>query len=71
MCDKAFNKYFLAFLYISDQYKTPEMCKWIIYDNSFSIRYVPDQYKTQQMCGKAVDDSLGALKFVKKWVFVI
>ena len=47
------------------------MCKWIIHDNSFSIRYVPDQYKTQQMCGKAVDDSLAALKFVKKWVFVI
>ena len=71
MLDKAFNKYFLAFFYIPDQYKTQEMYRKIISDNPFSMRYVPDQCKTQQMCDKAFDDSLAALKFVTEWVFVI
>ena len=64
MCDKAFNKYFLAFIYISDRYKTQDMGDSIIFKDSFSIRYIPDQHKTQQMCYEAVDDCLAALKFV-------
>ena len=39
MCDKAFKKCFLAFLY---QYKTQEICDKIISDDPFSIGYVPD-----------------------------
>ena len=64
MCDKAFNKFFLHFFYIPDQYKTQEMLDWITSDDPFSIRYVPDRYKTHQICDKAVNDFLAALKFV-------
>ena len=47
MCDKAFNKCFLAFFYIPVRYKTQELCDGITSEDPFSIRYVPDQYKTQ------------------------
>ena len=66
-CDKGFNKSFLAFFYIPDQYKTQEVCSSIIPDDPFSLRHVLDQYKTQKMCDKAVDDCLAALKFVPDW----
>ena len=45
---KAFNKSFIAFIYIPDQYKTQKMCDRIIYEDAFLIGYAPDQYKTQQ-----------------------
>ena len=62
------NKCFLAysFFYISDQYKTQEMCDRIISDDPFSIRCVPSQYKTQQMCDKAI--YVAALKCVPDWL---
>ena len=46
MCDKSFNKCFIAFIYIPDRYKTQEMCHRVISEDPFSIRYLPDQYKT-------------------------
>ena len=64
MCDKAYNKGFLAFFIFPIDL---EMCDRIIFNDPFSIRYVTDQYKTQQMCDKAVDDCLAALKFVRDW----
>ena len=67
MCDKAFNKCFLAFFYIPDQYQTEEMCDRFISDDPFSLRYVPSQHKTQQMCDKAVDDCLAGLNFLPDW----
>ena len=45
---KAFNKSFIALIYIPDQYKTQEMCDRIIYEDAFLIGYAPDQNKTQQ-----------------------
>ena len=46
MCDKAFNKYFLAFIYIPDLYKTQEMCDRDISEDPFTLVYCPDKYKT-------------------------
>ena len=48
MCDKAFDKSFLAFIYILDWYKAQEICDSIICEDSFSIRYFSDQYKTEK-----------------------
>ena len=47
MCDKAFNKCFIAFIDTPDQYKTHEKCDRVIFEYSFLIRYVSDQYKAQ------------------------
>ena len=46
MCDKAFNKYFLAFIYFPDWYKTKEMCDRDISEDPFTLVYCPDKYKT-------------------------
>ena len=43
-------------IFMSDQYKSQEICGRIISDYPFSLRYDPDQYSTQQMCDRAVDD---------------
>ena len=51
-------------IFMSDQYKSQEICGRIISDYPFLLRYDPDQYSTQQMCDRAVDDWLAALKFV-------
>ena len=67
MCAKSLNKYFFAFIYTPDWYKTQETCKSVISEDPFSIRYVPDQYKTQRMCDKAADYWLAALKFLLEW----
>ena len=62
MWDKAVNKYFLAFIYIPDRYKTQEMCGRVISEDLLKLLYCPGQYKTQKMCDEAIDDCLGALK---------
>ena len=64
MCDKAFNKCFIVFNDILDQYKTQKMCHSFISEDPFAIN---STNKTQQMCHKAVDDCLVALKFVPDW----
>ena len=66
-CDKAVNKCFLPFIYISDRYKTQEMWDRAIFRDIFIIAYYPDNYKNQRMCGEAVDNCLEALKFVSYW----
>ena len=66
MCDKVFNKRFLVFIYISDQYKTQEKCDSFISEDPFVIRYALDQYKTQQICNEAVGFLIGLLQV--KWL---
>ena len=50
MCDKDFDKSFLACFHICGQYKTQKMSERIICEDPLSIRYVPDQYKTLLYC---------------------
>ena len=56
MCDKAFNKCFLAFFLIFPINAKFKKCVTGYSEDLFSISYVPDEYKTQQMCDEAVDD---------------
>ena len=64
MRDKPVDKCFILFTYISDRYKTKEMCDRAISEDAFMIVYCPDKYKTQRMCDEAVDDCLAALKSI-------
>ena len=45
MCDKAFDKSFLAFICILDWYRAQEMCSSTISENPFAIRYFPDIFQ--------------------------
>ena len=65
MCDKAFNKSFIAFFIFLIDAKLKKCVRELFLMTLFSIRYVPD--KTQQMCDKAVDDCLVVLEFVPDW----
>ena len=62
--DKAVNRCFFVFDYITNQYKTQDLFNSMIYEDPFSIRYIPDQHKTQQIFDKAIDDFLAELKSV-------
>ena len=54
MCDKAVDDYAHALKFISDCYKTQEMCNKAV--NCFFLFYcVLDQYKTQKSCDESVD----------------
>ena len=64
MCDKAVNKFSLAFIYISARHKTQEMCDRVNSQNPFMLGYCPNRYKTQGMCDETADDCLAALKFI-------
>ena len=69
MCNKAVIRVircFVVFDFISDWYKTQEMCDSCFW-KSFLVIYCPDKYKTQKMCDKAVDGSLAALKLFPNW----
>ena len=67
MCDKAINKCFLAFIYITDRHKTQEMCDRAVSEDHFMLVYCPYKYKTQRVCDEAVDDCLAALTFSPDW----
>ena len=62
MYGKAVNRCFFVFDFISDRYKTQEMCDRVVFEDPFLIIYWPGEYKTQRMCDEAVDDSLAPLK---------
>ena len=51
-----------ALSYVSDQYKTQQMCYKVILENSRTLKYVTDCFMTQEMCNKADDTS--TIKFV-------
>ena len=48
--------------YVSDQYKTQQMCYKVILENNRTLKYVTDCFMTQEMCNKADDTS--TIKFV-------
>ena len=49
--------------YVSDRYKTQQVCDKAILENGGTLKSVPDCYKNQEMCNKAVDDYPHALEF--------
>ena len=42
--------------YVSDQYKTQQMCDKAILENGETLESVSDCYKNQKMCHKAVEN---------------
>ena len=50
--------------YVSDQYRTQQMCDKAIIENGGTLKCVPDWYKNQEMCNKAVDNYPHALEFL-------
>ena len=58
---------FFVFDFISDRYKTQEMCDRVVSEDPFLIIYWPGEYETQRMCDEAVDDSLAPLKRIFNW----
>ena len=48
-------------MYVTDQYKTPEMWDKVILGNARMLRFIPDCYKNKKVCFKAVDKSSYAL----------
>ena len=50
--------------YVSDRYKTQEVCDQAVLENGGLLKSVPYQYKTQEMCDKAVHNYVHAIKFV-------
>ena len=50
--------------YVSDQYKTQQICDKAVLENGGLLKSVLYQYKTQEMCDKAVHNYVHAIKFV-------
>ena len=46
---------FFVFDFISDRYKTQEMCDRVVSEDPFLIIYWPGEYETQRMCDEAVN----------------
>ena len=56
MCNQAVDNYVDdALEYVSDQYKTQQMCDKAVNIHPSVIQFVPACFKTQAMCDKAVD----------------
>ena len=75
MCDKVVNTYSSTKKFVSECYKTQQICVESVDDCLAASFYIPDPYKTQyqykidQMCDEAVDDCLAALIFFSDWFF--
>ena len=39
-----------SFPYVSDRFKTPEMCERVVEEIPWCVNDVPDRFKTQEMC---------------------
>ena len=53
--------------YVTNQYKTQEMCEKAFEEDLGLLWPVPDQYKTQKMCDKVVEEDLCLLEYVPAW----
>ena len=62
MCNK------VAFVSVSDWYKTQEVCDKDVSKEHLILKYCLDRRKTQKLSNKAVVACLLALKFVPDWV---
>ena len=63
MCKNAVTKLTFATKYVSDRYKTQEMCDNVILDNGGTLNVVSDYYQNQKRCNKAVDYYVHLLEF--------
>ena len=52
--------------YVSDQYKTQQMCDMAILENGGTLTSVSDCHKNHEMCNKTVDNYHHALYFVSE-----
>ena len=50
--------------YVSDQFKTQQMCNEAITENGGAVNSVPDCKKNQEICNKAIDSYSYPLEFV-------
>ena len=65
MCKHAVKKLLFVIRYVTDQYKTQQMCNKVILENSGTLEQsATDCYRNQQMCDKIVDNYPHTLNFV-------
>ena len=64
MCKHVVKRVPYLIRYVSDQYKTQQMCDMAILANGGTLTSVSDCYKNQEMCNKTVDNYHHALYFV-------
>ena len=50
--------------YVSDHFKTQEMCIKALEENPWKLRYVHDHLKTHGVCKKAIEREPSMLKYV-------
>ena len=67
MCKHAVKKLPYLLIYISDQYKTQQMCDKFILENGGTLKSFPDCYKNKEICNNAVDNYLYELEFVHQY----
>ena len=61
------KKFPVTLRYISDQYKSQEVCDKAVLENGGTLTSVPDCHKKnkkKQICNKAVDNYIRQLEFV-------
>ena len=56
MCKHAVKKLPYPLRYVTDQYKTQQMCDKAILENGGTLKSIPDCYKNEEVCNKAVDN---------------
>ena len=61
MCKHAVEKLSYLLRYVSDHYKTQQMCDEAILENVRTLKSVPDCYKNQEILDKTVDNYPHAL----------
>ena len=62
MCQSAVTKLSFVIRYVSDWYKTQDMCDKVILENGGTLKFVPDCYKNKKICYKTVDNYAYALE---------
>ena len=52
MCEKSVKRFFYAFSYVTNQYKTQQICESVVLKDPQKLQFVPNQYKAQEICEK-------------------
>ena len=55
MCEMSVDSFPWFFLIVTNQFKSPEMCKRAVEDYPCMLKYVQDRYNTCKMWGKWID----------------
>ena len=53
--------------YVSDHFKTLEICEKAVEDDPWQLKYAPDHLKIQEICNGAVRDDPSSLRYVPDW----